>query len=203
MNIKNLVLILGIMVIVSVFFIYFAFFGSDAEKFQDDQDGEGRIANSRNLNEGMVDDGNTFDKDFIIENEETNAAGGGGGGGGDSAGIAGVPSETEGSEAEQQSERLCLVARPGNIEGIECSVNFIQSGSISLKITNNAEEDILVNMVLEGCSNETNGTVLSGRQDNFVFSCDAEDYFEKSLHVTYTISGNVIKLNGIVSGTVS
>ena len=87
--------------------------------------------------------------------------------------------------------------------GIECSVNYIVDESVSIRVENNIGEDISINIILNECSNQANGFIANGNVADFTFSCATGDYFEEDLVVSYTVGGNMVQINGIVSGPVS
>ena len=214
---KSLVLILaGVIVIVGI--IYFAFLRGDGVSdfvksgFGEKEEivgnngigagggsGAGGISTGGNIGTGGGGGGGSGGG-----SGGSSGGGGSGGAGGAGAGaVAGAGSSSGGNSSSTSGDLLCLLARPGNLPGIECSVNYIVDGSVSIRIENNIGEDISVNVILNGCSNQVNGFVANGNVADFTFSCSTEEYFEDDLIVSYTVGGNIVQVNGIVSGPVS
>lgn len=195
---KNLfVLILAGILILAVW-IYIAFFISNenvSELINDKIDngfGSKEAGNGDTLGGNIGSAGNIF-----------GGGGGGSGGGGSGAGSGSAGSDVSSSgntTAEFSNQQLCLLARPGNIPGIECAVNFIQQNIVSLKVMNTFGEDIFVNIELSGCSNQASGIVPNNGNSDFQFTCNVGAYFDESLTVVYTIGNNSVQVIGIVSG---
>ncbi|MDO8508753.1 MAG: hypothetical protein Q7S27_03660 [Nanoarchaeota archaeon] len=108
----------------------------------------------------------------------------------------------EGNEIANGDKQLCLVVRPGNLPNIECKVNYIHEGEISLKIANSMGENLFVSIFLSGCASIVNGEVLNNGNLDFIFFCETDEYIEKEMIMTYNIGSSSIELNGIVIGPV-
>ncbi|MEK6844453.1 MAG: hypothetical protein AABX83_03445 [Nanoarchaeota archaeon] len=208
-NWKLFVLILvGVIIIFGI--IYFAFFQekrvSDFVKsgFGDEENVDGNtgfVPGSSGTGMGIGNTGSSGGSSYGRSGGSSGGGGGGGGSGGSSAG-AGIGSGSQISNSTS-GNLLCLLVRPGNLPGIECSVNYITGGSVSIRLENNMGEDFSINIILNNCSNQANGFITNGNVADFTFSCPTGSYFEEDLIVSYTIGSNVVQISGIVSGPVS
>ena len=213
-NFKFLLLILfGVIFIFGI--IYFAFLQnnevSDFVKsgFGDEENVDGNtgfVPGSSGTGMGIGNIGSSGGSSAGGSGGSGGGGGGGGGSGGSSAGAgsagAGVGSGSQSSNSTS-GNLLCLLVRPGNLPGIECSVNYITGGSVSIRLENNMGEDFSIDMILNNCSNQANGFIVNGNIADFTFSCPTGSYFEEDLIVSYTIGSNVVQISGIVSGPVS
>ena len=206
--VKKLGLILAFIVFISIFFISFLLFNQIKELDEDDNVsgaegteqviGGGEFETNDGIGEQKIQGAGEF------EISKTDNAGSGGQNMQDSKGIEtenAVSAEIGNQRLENGSDKpLCLLARPGNLPNIECDVNYIKLDSVSLKILNDLEEDISVNIVLNDCFTTAHGLVPNKGNSDFIFSCDIQEYFESDMAIIYTIGQSNIPVIGFLKG---
>ena len=210
--VKKLGLILGFVIIISISFISFLFFNQMKELGGDsmgDTQGTGQAIGERELGINEDSGGQEIQKVRGFDSGGTGGSTGGSGGtgGGGTQGSEGsdvqntTNVEIGDNELKSEGDRpLCLLARPGNLPNIRCEVNYINADSVSLKILNDLEEDMSVNIVLNDCFTTAHGLVPNKGNSDFIFSCGIQEYFESDMTITYTIGQSNIKVIGFVKG---
>ena len=122
--------------------------------------------------------------------------GGGGGGGSGSTGDAG-----EQNPPAQNSSNSCILVRPGNFPDVSCSVDYIKSTGVSLKIRNEFGSAIQARISLTHCSPEINKSIANNQEEHFVFSCDNLGEFIEEVSINYVVgSGGGVNIGGFVVG---
>ena|SRR3989344_9015426 len=206
--VKKLGLILGFVIFISIFFISFLFFSQIKELGGGDSIGDtqgtgqaigGELEIKEDSGRQEIQKVGGFDSGGM--GGSTGGTGGGGqnaqGSGGSGVGNTGIGNQ----ELDNRSYKpLCLLARPGNLPNIECEVNYINADSVSLKILNDLDEDMSVNIVLNDCFTTAHGLVPNKGNSDFVFSCSIQEYFESDMTITYTIGQSNINVIGFVKG---
>lgn len=208
--VKKLGLILVFIVFISIFFISFLFFNQIKDLGKGD--GAGGAGNTKlaigggelGANEGS--DAQKVQETGGFDSGGVGSAGSGGGTGGLTGSGAGNAADTSAGDqkiVDRGDKPLCLLARPGNLPNIGCEVNYIRTDSVSLKMLNDLDEDMSVNIVLNDCFTTAYGIVLSKGNSDFVFSCSVQEYFESDMTITYTIGQSNIPMIGFVKGFIS
>src|SRR3989338_2604352 len=90
-------------------------------------------------------------------------------------------SNRENSEKPGNLENVCMLVRPGNLPDISCSVNYIKSDMVSLKIKNELGERINISIKLDSCNPEVSELVENFQEKDFVFSCSNKEYFNEAI----------------------
>ena len=211
--VKRLGLILVFIVFIIIFFISFLFFNQIKELDGGDSvsgvEGTGQVVGGGELGTNEESGEQKMQGAGEFDNRDVGSAGSGGGGtGGLTGSEAGNAVAADTSVGDQELDNksdapLCLLARPGNLPNIGCEVNYIRADSVSLKILNDLDEDMLVNIVLNDCFTTAYGLVSNKGNSDFVFSCSVQDYFESDMTITYTIGQNNIPIIGFVKGFIS
>lgn len=209
--VKKLGLILAFIVFISIFFISFLFFNQIKELDGGDSasgvEGTGQIVGG---GEPETNEGGGQEIQKVGEFDGGSTVGSAGSGGGGAGGLTGsgtgnaADTSVGNRELDNGSDKpLCLLARPGNLPNIECEVNYIKTDSVSLKILNDLDEDMSVNIVLNDCFTTAYGLVPNKGNSDFVFSCSVQEYFEGDMTITYTIEQSNIPVIGFVKGFAS
>lgn len=107
------------------------------------------------------------------------------------------------SNSPQNQTSVCMLVRPGNLPDIFCDVNYISQEQVSLKITNNLGEKISTKIKLDTCTPQLTKDIENSQEENFVFTCENEDYFNQAIFLTYELlDGEKVEIGGFVSGEI-
>jgi len=197
---KWLIIFLIILAIGSVAFLYFSLPDKSAvEERNKDSGGAGSESGDTGFGNAGADSGGSGVGDSESD-ANTDVKGGGGGGGSD--GSSGGADASPGI-SEEDSPLTCVLIRPGNIPDVDCSVNYISSQEVSLKIKNDFGRDLKIIASLESCNPEITKIIEDKNSGNFVFSCNNSGIFYHNIAVKYFVDNGTISVGGFVSGSVS
>lgn len=111
--------------------------------------------------------------------------------------------ENTNEEEREYTNPACNLVRPGNIQYVECTANYVAAEKVSLTISNDLGETINAKLRLNNCGAEKQEIIENNQEKEFIFYCQTEDYFEEDIYITYEIQENNIEVFGVVLGTVS
>lgn len=195
-----LIIFLIILAIGSVAFLYFSL--PEKSAIRDTGGDNSNGAGSGSGDTGFGDSGTDSDSNSGVGDSGSDVNQGNKGGGSD-GGSSGGTDASSGSNSEENSPLTCVLIRPGNIPDVSCSVNYISSQEVSLRIKNDFGKDLKIIANLESCNPEITKIVEDKNSRDFVFSCNNSGIFYHNIAVKYFVDNGTISIGGFVSGSVS
>jgi len=97
---------------------------------------------------------------------------------------------------------FCSLVQPENVV-VDCFLNYVNENGVSLKIGNNAGQDMKIFIRIAVCGSGISDSLFIGEEKDFVFSCDVRDYFQGDLFITYKVGEEEpVTIFGVVGGSV-